>query len=81
MRSLNQYSFVVIAVVLLAGLWFLLRHRAGFVRWPALAGAALLMAIFAWTMRTGSGDVRSPADLDRALAGSMPVVLEFYSDY
>lgn len=78
---LNQHSFVVTGVLLLVGLWFVLRRRGRWIRRVALAATALLLAIVFASLRTGAGDVRTAADLDAALASGEPVVLEFFSDY
>lgn len=83
MRSLlNHYSFVVIGVVVIsvamAATW---RVRRRWLR-AAIPGTLLAGLAVAFVMlRTGGGNVRSVADLDRALGAGRPVMLEFFSDY
>jgi thiol-disulfide isomerase/thioredoxin len=77
----NQHSYVLIAgavlvVIALISLWF--RRRA---RLPMIGGLALVLVAIAIYLRIGPGDIRSPADLDAALRGGRPVVVEFYSNY
>ena len=79
---LNQYSFVVIAIVVLsiamAATW---RVRRRWVRVAIPGTLAVGLVIAFLVLRTGGGNVRSVADLDRALAAGKPVMLEMYSDY
>jgi hypothetical protein len=77
----NQHSFLIIAAVVLAAGWLALRRTGRWLRWPALAATAALALGFFSLMRTGPGDVRSAADVDRALASGKPVALELFSNY
>jgi hypothetical protein len=58
-----------------------LRRVSGALRWIALAVVLIVVIAVATWLRTGSGDVRVPSDLDRALASGRPVALEFYSNF
>jgi hypothetical protein len=78
----NHYSFVWITltvVTLAAAATWRVRRRWLRLAIPSTLVAAALIAFFA--LRTGAGNVRSVADLDRALAGGKPVLLELYSDF
>jgi thiol-disulfide isomerase/thioredoxin len=77
----NQHSYVLIAgavvvVVALISLWFGRRLRLAL-----LGGLVVVLVAVAMYLRIGPGDIRAPADLDAALGGSRPVVVEFYSNY
>ena len=76
MRLLNQHSFVVVTVTLVAAT-FGMRFLPG-PRWAWPAAVLVLAAAFFAATRYGPGhEVR---DLDRALASGRPVAVEFYSD-
>ena len=78
---LNQHSFLWIALVALVAVW-LIGRRLG--RRARLVGLGLVVAGAAAAfvlLRTGDGDLGSVVELDHALAGGQPVVLEVYSDY
>ena len=79
---LNHYSFVMIALGLLA-ITAALTRRVQRTWLRAAIPGALAMALVAvfLLLRTGGGNVRSVADLDQALASGKPVMLEFFSDY
>lgn len=78
---LNQHSFIVGGVLVLGGLWFLLRRRGGWLRWTAIGATVVLLGLLFAGLRTGDGNVRQASDLDTALASGEPVVLEFFSNY
>jgi len=77
---LNQYSFVVIAVVVLGAEAYLLRRRF-VLRAVAISVTIIAAAAFAFLMRMSAPDIVAAADLDRALARGRPVALEFFSNY
>jgi thiol-disulfide isomerase/thioredoxin len=81
-QFVNQHSYVLIALTILviaAAISLLLRRRR--LRMGIVGGLAVaLILVFAF-LRTGSGDIRSPADLDASLRAGRPVAIEFYSDY
>lgn len=78
---LNQHSFIVGSVLVLGGLWFVLRRRGRWLRWTAIGATVVLLGLAFAGLRTGAGNVRTPSDLDAALASDEPVVLEFFSNY
>jgi hypothetical protein len=76
---LNQHSFLILAAVLLAVTALIVRRRRW--GWPFLAVVAAGLGAAFLVLRTGGGDVRSPADLEAALRAGKPVAMEMYSDY
>jgi thiol-disulfide isomerase/thioredoxin len=83
MNPLNQYSFIVIAGLVLLGLggafWF-----TGFTRRKALALALVTAAFIAvWSgLRTGASAYQQPAQAQIVIREAQrPVLVEFYSDY
>jgi len=82
MRQLvNQYSFVLLAIVLLGSLLLLSRRRLRRFRFVAIPVLVVVLVIAALALRTGSSDVSSGTELDRVLAKGKPVALEFYSNF
>jgi 4-amino-4-deoxy-L-arabinose transferase-like glycosyltransferase len=78
---LNQHSFLLLALITLVAVWLIgrrLGRRARLVGVVVVVAAAV--AAFA-LLRTGDGALGSVVELDHALAGGQPVVLEVYSDY
>ena len=76
---LNQHSFLIAAVLLLAIAWLIVRKRRH--NWPVLLVLVAGLGAAWYILRTGGGDIHSPADLEAALRGGRPVAMEMYSDY
>jgi len=81
MRLINQHSYVLVGLAVLAAAWFGLRRAGGPIRWIALSAVLFVVIAAAAWLRTGGGDVKTATDLDRALAQGQPVALEFYSNF
>jgi thiol-disulfide isomerase/thioredoxin len=80
-QLVNQHSYVLIAlavflVAIAVGLGFGRRVRV-----VLMGGVPLGFALAFAYLYVGAGDVRSPADLERALRSGRPVAVEFYSNY
>jgi uncharacterized membrane protein (DUF4010 family) len=80
-QIVNQHSFVAVVLALVALMLLFTRHRSRRLRRIAILAAVSLLAGWFVTHRTGTGDVRPAADVDRALRGGLPVAVEFYSNY
>lgn len=82
MRELiNQNSFVLTALVLLAAGWLVLRRRSRRFRAIVVPVIIVVLVAAALGLRTGPSDVASGTELDRVLAKGRPVALEFYSNF
>jgi Mn2+/Fe2+ NRAMP family transporter len=78
---LNQNSFVLTAVAVLAVLWFVFGRVLRRFMKLIVAAVVVLLVVAALALRTGSSDVASGTELDRVLAKGKPVALEFYSNF
>ncbi|HVL80643.1 MAG TPA: hypothetical protein VM840_03515 [Actinomycetota bacterium] len=80
-ETLNQHSYAFVVVSVLVVSLVMLRRFGGGLRLLGLISVIAALAVGWLVLRPGSGDVRAPEDLDRALADGRPVMLELYSNY
>ncbi len=80
-QLLNQNSFVLVALAVLAAAWLVFRRVLRRLRIIAIPAIVLVLVTVAVALRTGPSDVASGTELDRVLAKGKPVALEFYSNF
>lgn len=83
MNPLNQYSFIIIAGLVLLGLGGIF-WVTGFTRRKAVMLVALALGfVVAWAgLRTGAGAYQEPTQAEVILReAQLPVLVEFYSDF
>jgi thiol-disulfide isomerase/thioredoxin len=84
MNLLNQYSYVIIAVIVCAVLYLGLRRFAKSTQAGAVGAVLLAAAIFIGgfaLLQTGEGDVTEVAQVDSLVANGQPTFIEFFSNY
>ena len=81
-RILNQFSFIIGAVVVVA-LAVVLLMRRGFTQGKGLLlGVLLLLLVVAWIILHPAGDrATDPAKVHQQIGAGKPVLLEFLSPY
>lgn len=83
-QIVNQFSFLILPIVLFAGLAVLLAwRRARWPLWAAWAGLLALFVVFLLTSgQTSSARFDSPETIRQALAtAEQPTLVEFFSNY
>lgn len=84
MNLLNQYSYVIIAVIVCAVLYLGLRRFAKATQSGAVGAVLLAAAIFIGgfaLLQTGEGDVTEVSQVDALVANGQPTFIEFFSNY
>ena len=83
-QIVNQFSFLILPIVLFAGLAVLLAwRRARWPLWAAWAGLLALFVVFLLTSgQTSTARYDTPDNIRRALATAQePILVEFFSNY
>lgn len=82
MNILNQFSYPIIVISLVAMVFIFLHRRY---RWYIAAGADLaLILVFAagfWALHPGNNSVNSTQDALRLIGNGKPTLVEFFSNY
>jgi thiol-disulfide isomerase/thioredoxin len=84
MNLLNQYSYVLIAVIVCVILYAVLRRFAKSTRPGAMGAVLLAAAIFIGgfaLLQTGEGDVSDVPQFEALIANDRPTFIEFFSNY
>ncbi len=84
MNLFNQFSYPIIATVVLVALFLLLR-RYNKANWQGILGAELLaLALFVggWiALQPGAGDADSVGSVENTITNGRPTFVEFFSNY
>lgn len=84
MNIFNQYSYVFIAIIVCAVLYWVLRRFAKSNRQGAVGAVLIATAIFIGgflLLRTGDGDVTDLNQAETILTNDRPTFIEFFSNY
>ncbi len=82
MQFINQFSFLILAGLLLLTVgWVILHRTTGAARWLSLGAFTLGLIFSFWIFNPGPGNAVAELDLDNRQVGEGPVLLEFESPF
>lgn len=84
MNILNQFSYPILTIALIAAVYWLLRYKLQISRLRVFAvqGLILLIAVAGFVvLRPGDSDVDNIREAERLLNNGRPTMIEFFSNY